>query len=60
MTTQPDIEKKCIWIYKTENCEYDTLCGRTFIVNSTDIDYIYCPYCGEKIEEIKENQEQPF
>jgi peptide subunit release factor 1 (eRF1) len=63
MSTQPEIEKKCIWIYNYNYNYYETMCGHAFEFTDGDPDknhFQYCPYCGNKIEEIKENQEQPF
>jgi hypothetical protein len=52
-----DTQKICIWIYNPDYGYYETFCNRTY--KATEFDFVYCPYCGNKVEDLKENY-QPF
>jgi len=58
-----DIEKilgeKCEWVYDTNgdgDCYYNTSCDNAFIFTDgeKEAEFIYCPYCGKEIKEVKD------
>lgn len=49
--------EECIWIYDDVDDKHDTSCGEghCFLEGGVaENKYIYCPYCGGKIQEKKE------
>lgn len=44
---------KCIWKYDETYNYYESECGSSFIFSydKRDKEFVYCPYCGKKIEE---------
>jgi hypothetical protein len=50
------MRKKCAWRYDYIHDYYETECENAFVFiegRKTDNGFIYCPYCGKEIEEIK-------
>ena len=46
---------KCVWT-EDEEGYWDTACGEKheFIIGSpSENNYVFCPYCGDNIEEVK-------
>lgn len=51
-----DTAQACEWKYDEFDDKYDTACdnAQTFIADGLKENrYIYCPYCGKKIHEVK-------
>lgn len=45
----------CDWTYEHDTCSWDTECGNKHVfIEGTPIDnsYEFCPYCGDKLNEI--------
>jgi hypothetical protein len=51
--------KHCEWEFDNEEGFYDTGCGEGFNFECEGIlenNFSFCPYCGRRIKEIKENE----
>jgi hypothetical protein len=50
-----DMNGICKWTYNKEFDFWQTNCGHGFVVNDwidpSECGFVYCPYCGKKIEE---------
>lgn len=58
LKTDMTSKKHCVWgPYDEDNGTFDTQCGQTHYFPEGDIKdnhYVYCPYCGRRIDEVKE------
>jgi len=54
----PAQSEPCAWEYKTWGEYWETGCSNAFTLNDgtpKDNGMVFCPYCGQKIEEVRED-----
>ena len=54
--TKEESQPKCKWTYDEYHGKHDTDCGNAYSFSDPEMDegFVFCPYCGREIEEIRE------